>query len=61
MDSMQMLVYAIVGVVGALALTGVIGYVVADRLDKKHGTNIQGPLSLPSGVGPVNGFKSSFG
>lgn len=41
MDSMQMLVYAIVGVVGVLALTGVIGYVVADRLDKKHGTNIK--------------------
>ncbi|WP_262379181.1 MULTISPECIES: hypothetical protein [Pseudomonas] len=41
MDSMQMLVYAIVGVVSVLALAGVIGYVVADRLDKKHGTNIK--------------------
>jgi hypothetical protein len=41
MDSMQMLVYAIVGVVSVLALAGVVGYVVADRLDKKHGTNIK--------------------
>lgn len=41
MDSMHMLVYAFVGVVSALTLTGVIAYVVADRLDKKHGTNIK--------------------
>lgn len=41
MDSMQMLVFAVVGVVGVLAIAGAIGYKVADRLDKKHGTHIK--------------------
>lgn len=41
MDSMVLLVLAIGGVLGTLTLTGVIGWVVADRLDKKHGTDIK--------------------
>ncbi|ENT6152195.1 TPA: hypothetical protein ACGR4O_004883 [Pseudomonas aeruginosa] len=41
MDPMDMLLLAIGGVIGTLTLAGVIGWVVAVRLDKKYGTNIK--------------------
>ena len=38
MDSIELLVYAFIGLVGTLGLTAAIGYKVADHLDKKHHT-----------------------
>ena len=39
MDAIELLVYAVIGVVGTLAVAAVIGYKVADHLDKKHQTD----------------------
>ncbi len=39
MDSIELLVYAVIGVVGTLGVAAVIGYKVADHLDKKHHTD----------------------
>ncbi|MFK7670870.1 hypothetical protein [Pseudomonas lundensis] len=39
MDSIELLVYAVIGVVGTLGAAAVIGYKVADHLDKKHHTD----------------------
>lgn len=39
MDSIELLVYAFIGVVGTLGVVAVIGYKVADHLDKKHHTD----------------------
>lgn len=36
MDGFELLVYAVLAVISALVITGVIGYVVAAHLDKKH-------------------------
>lgn len=38
MDSIELLVYAVIGVVGTLGVVAVIGYKVADHLDKKNHT-----------------------
>ena len=39
MDSIELLVYTVIGVVGTLGAAAVIGYKVADHLDKKHHTD----------------------
>lgn len=39
MDAIELLVYAVIGVIGTLGLAAVIGYKVADHLDKKHHTD----------------------
>ena len=39
MDSIERLVFAVLGVVGTLGVAAVIGYKVADHLDKKHHTD----------------------
>jgi hypothetical protein len=39
MDAIELLVYALIGVIGTLGLAAVIGYKVADHLDKKHHTD----------------------
>ena len=39
MDSSELLVYAVIGVLGTLGVEAVIGYKVAVYLDKKHGTD----------------------
>ncbi len=39
MDAIELLVYAVIGVIGTLGLAAVIGYKVADYLDKKHHTD----------------------
>jgi hypothetical protein len=39
MDSIELLVYAVIGVVGTLGVAAVIGYKVADHLDKKNHTD----------------------
>ncbi|PBM99992.1 hypothetical protein B8A54_20025 [Pseudomonas aeruginosa] len=39
MNAIELLVYAVIGVIGTLGLAAVIGYKVADHLDKKHHTN----------------------
>ncbi len=39
MDRFEFLVYAVLAVVSALTIAGVIGYMVATYLDKKHGDN----------------------
>lgn len=39
MDSIELLVYAVIGVVGTLGVAAAIGYKVADHLDKKHHTD----------------------
>lgn len=39
MDAIELLVYAVIGVIGTLGLTAVIGYKVADHLDKKNHTD----------------------
>lgn len=39
MDSSELLVYAVIGVLGTLGVVAVIGYKVAVYLDKKHGTD----------------------
>lgn len=39
MDAIELLVYALIGVIGTLGLVAVIGYKVADHLDKKHHTD----------------------
>ncbi len=39
MDTIELLVYAVIGVIGTLGLAAVIGYKVADHLDKKHHTD----------------------
>jgi hypothetical protein len=36
MDSIELLAYACTDVVGTLGVAAVIGYKVADQLDKKH-------------------------
>ncbi len=38
MDAIELLVYAVIGVVGTLGVVAVIGYKVADHLDKKNHT-----------------------
>lgn len=35
MNSIELLFYAVVGVLGTLAIAAAVGYVIADRLDKK--------------------------
>jgi hypothetical protein len=39
MDAIELLVYAVIGVIGTLGLAAVIGYKVADHLDKKNHTD----------------------
>jgi hypothetical protein len=39
MDAIELLVSAVIGVIGTLGLAAVIGYKVADHLDKKHHTD----------------------
>lgn len=39
MDTIELLVYAVIGVIGTLGLAAVIGYKVADHLDKKNHTD----------------------
>lgn len=39
MDTIELLVYAVIGVIATLGLAAVIGYKVADHLDKKHHTD----------------------
>ena len=39
MDAIELLVYALIGVIGTLGLAAVIGYKIADHLDKKHHTD----------------------
>lgn len=39
MNAIELLVYAVIGVIGTLGLAAVIGYKVADHLDKKHHTD----------------------
>ena len=39
MDAIELLVYAVIGVIVTLGLAAVIGYKVADHLDKKHHTD----------------------
>ncbi len=37
MDRFELLVYAVLAIISALTIAGVIGYIVAAHLDKKHG------------------------
>lgn len=37
MDRFELLVYAVLAVISALTIAGVIGYMIAAHLDKKHG------------------------
>lgn len=37
MDRFELLAYAVLAVISALTIAGVIGYMVAASLDKKHG------------------------
>ena len=37
MDRFELLVYAVFAVISALTIAGVIGYMVAAYLDRKHG------------------------
>lgn len=39
MEAIELLVYAVIGVIGTLGLAAVIGYKVADHLDKKNHTD----------------------
>lgn len=39
MDAIELLVYAVIGVIGTLGLAALIGYKVADHLDKKNHTD----------------------
>lgn len=39
MDTIELLVYAVIAVIVTLGLAAVIGYKVADHLDKKHHTD----------------------
>ncbi|MNF93524.1 hypothetical protein D3C84_762030 [compost metagenome] len=39
MDSIELLIYAVIGVLGTLGVVAAIGYRVAVHLDKKHGTD----------------------
>jgi hypothetical protein len=39
MYSIELLFYAVVAVLGTLATAAAVGYVIADRLDKKNDTD----------------------
>ena len=39
MNSIELLFYAVVAVLGTLAIAAAVGYVIADRLDKKNDTD----------------------
>ncbi len=41
MDSMELLVFSIVGVFCALATAAAVAYRVADHIDRKHDTDIK--------------------
>ena len=41
MDSMELLVSAVVGVICVLAIAAAVAYKIADRYDKQHHTDIK--------------------
>jgi hypothetical protein len=39
MNSIELLFYAVAGVLGTLSIAAAVGYVIADRLEKKNDTD----------------------